>query len=73
MILWVHELSTNVYKLDRESASVSATCVRDFHPTVARETRGHIIGPGRLLGPPMSFSVFARPSQSRGEDRFLVK
>jgi len=72
-VLWIHELGTDVNKLDRESTSASATCVRDFHPTVVQETRGYIIGLGRLLGPPMSFSVFACFSQSGGEDRFLMK
>lgn len=72
MVLCVHELSTNVNKLDRESASVGAACVRGFHPIVGRETRGYIIGLGRLLSPSMSFSIFAGPSQSSGEDRFLM-
>jgi hypothetical protein len=53
MVLWIHELGTDVNKLDRESASGSATCVRDFRPTVVRETGGYIIGLGKLLRPSM--------------------
>lgn len=73
MVLGIHELVTDVNELDRESARGSATCARDFRPIVVQETRGHIIELGRLLGPPMSFSIFACPPQSSGEDRFLMK
>ena len=73
MVLRVHELVTDVNELDRDSARGSATCVRDFRPIVVQETRGNIIELGRLLGAPMSFSIFACPLQSSGEDRFLMK
>ena len=73
MVLWIHELVTDVNELDLESAKDSATCVRDFRHIVVQETSCYIIGLDRLLGAPMSFSIFACPSQSRGEDRFLMK
>jgi hypothetical protein len=73
MVLWIHELVTNVNELDHESARGSTTCVRDFRPIVLQETSGYIIELGKLLGPPMSFSIFACPPQSSGEDGFLMK
>jgi hypothetical protein len=73
MVLWIHELVTDVNILYRESTRRSATCVRDFRPVFVQETRGYIIELGRLLGPPMSFSIFACPPQSSGENRFLMK
>jgi hypothetical protein len=73
MVLWIHELVTDVNELYRESTRGSATCVRDFRPIVVQEAKSYIIGLGRLLGPPMSFSIFACPPQSSGEDRFLMK
>src|SRR5258708_2738398 len=72
MILWIHELSTDVNELDCESASGSATCVRNFDPVIVQKTRGYITGLGRILGPPMSFSIFACLPQGSGEDRFLM-
>lgn len=59
MVLRVHELGTDVNKRDGRSASPSTARVHDFHPTVIQEAKGRIIGLGRLLRPPMSFSVFA--------------
>ncbi len=69
IILWIHELGTDVNELDREWASG----FRDFYPIIVQETRGYIVGLDRLLGSPMSFSVFACLPQSGGEDRFLMK
>jgi len=72
MVLWIHKLVTDVNELDRESALSSVTCVCDFRPIVVQETK-YIIGLGGLLGPPVSFSIFACPLQSSGKDRFLIK
>ena len=73
VVLWIHELTTDVNELDRESARRGFSCIRDFRPILAQETMGDIIKLCRLFGPPMSFSIFACPLQSRGEDRFLMK
>ncbi len=73
MVLWIHELVTDVNELYRESARGSYTCVRDFRPILVQETRSYTIELGGLPGPPMSFSIFACPPQSSGEDRFLMK
>jgi hypothetical protein len=72
MLLRVHELGTDVDEIDGGSASSSAIHARDFHRTIVREIKGYITGPNGLLGPPMSFSIFACPFQNGGEDRFLV-
>jgi hypothetical protein len=71
MVLWIHELVTDVNELDRESAWCSA-CVRDFRP-ILMQIIDNIAEISRLLGPPMSFSIFACPLQSSGKDRFLMK
>jgi hypothetical protein len=71
VVLWIHELVTDVDELDHESARCSA-CVPDFCPILV-QTRDYTVKIGRLLGPPMSFSIFACPPQSSGEDRFLIK